>query len=443
MFDHDQSRSCDVLILTALRVECEAVLTYLSACREILHPQGTVYQRGEFAGPNRIWRIAVAEIGLGGSSAAVETERALHFFRPRITFFVGIADGLQEVQPGDVVAATKIYNYETGNAGARFAARPEVWRSSYALEQRARAEARGTAWFARLNADTPGAVPRVFIGALAAGEKIIISKQSGVYQILRTIYADALAIETEGHGFLQAVRANQTIQALVVRGITRLVDERTEVEQDHRQQVAADHAAAFAFGVLVKLTVSEQITEESKAPRPSHQPTEESKGPHARGDVSSIALVASESSKDLSRARRKVFISYSRKDARWLERLQVHLAPLEQAGLLDLWDDTKIVTGALWQTELLEALATARVAITLVSANFLASPFIVQYELPRLLARASSDGLVILPIIVSPCLFTNSELSIFQAANDPQKPLAALPVPERERTLMNVAKGIL
>ncbi len=262
-----------------------------------------------------------------------------------------------------------------------------------------------------------------------------------MYQILRTIYADALAVETEGHGFLQAVRANQATQALVVRGIVRLINESAEVGRDRSQQ-AARHAAAFAFGVLAKVTRSRQTDKEMEASSSSHQIADESTVSHTMGNTFPTALAARTFGKEILPTRRKVFISYSHKDARWLERLQVHLAPLEQEGILDLWDDTKIAAGSPWQASLLEAIETARVAIALVSADFLASSFIVKDELPRLLTRAASDGLVILPIIVSPCLFSSSGLSLFQAANDPRKPLSEMPISERERTLVKVANSI-
>ncbi len=44
--------------------------------------------------------------------------------------------------------------------------------------------------------------------------------------------------------------------------------------------------------------------------------------------------------------RNLVFISYSRKDARWLEMLKTHLKPFERAGVINRWDDTKIEPGA-------------------------------------------------------------------------------------------------
>jgi hypothetical protein len=37
--------------------------------------------------------------------------------------------------------------------------------------------------------------------------------------------------------------------------------------------------------------------------------------------------------------RTQVFVSYSRRDAEWLERLKVHLRPFERAGRIDCWDD--------------------------------------------------------------------------------------------------------
>jgi hypothetical protein len=155
-----------------------------------------------------------------------------------------------------------------------------------------------------------------------------------------------------------------------------------------------------------------------------------------------LSTLSKEVGKGAALAQRKVFISYSHKDARWLERLRVHLSPIERGGIIDLWDDTKIVAGAQWKEAILGALESARVAVALVSANFLASDFISQHELPTLLSRASSEGTIIIPIIVSPCLFLESGLSTFQAVNAPDRPLSAMTVAERERVLVKVAEAI-
>src|SRR6266536_3499947 len=114
----------------------------------------------------------------------------------------------------------------------------------------------------------------------------------------------------------------------------------------------------------------------------------------------------------------RVFVSYSHEDAAWLERLQVHLKPLEREGLVELWADTRIATGSDWRRKIEQAMSTAQVAVLLVSADFLASDFIAANELPPLLQRAELDGLVIMPLILSPCLFEQTtSIARFQAVN--------------------------
>src|SRR5205823_5045957 len=103
---------CEVIILTALPVECKAVLHFIQDPKEIVHESGTIYYFGTFVGNARTWQVAVAEIGMGGVTAALEAEKAISFFHARIALFVGIAGGIKDVQTGDVVAATKIYAYE-------------------------------------------------------------------------------------------------------------------------------------------------------------------------------------------------------------------------------------------------------------------------------------------------------------------------------------------
>lgn len=247
--------SCEVIILTALPVECQAVLRYLQEPQEVIHPSGTIYHWGRFTGTHRNWHVAVAQIGMGGVVAALEAEKAISFFQARIAFFVGIAGGLKDVRRGDVVVATKVYAYESGKAAQRFEPRPELGYSSHALQQRARDEARQDKWLARLDSSRPDATPQVFIGALAAGEKILASTRSSLSRLLKKNYGDALAIEMEGHGFLHAIRLNHTVHGLIIRGISDLIDDKPVADAAGWQQLAAQHAAAFAFQILATFTL--------------------------------------------------------------------------------------------------------------------------------------------------------------------------------------------
>jgi hypothetical protein len=83
-----------------------------------------------------------------------------------------------------------------------------------------------------------------------------------------------------------------------------------------------------------------------------------------------------------------LFISYSRKDVRYLRELKNQLAGIEATYGLDIFDDSRIQVGQSFRAEILEALERAQVGILLVSPDFLASPFVTQIELPKLLAKA-------------------------------------------------------
>jgi TIR domain-containing protein len=99
-----------------------------------------------------------------------------------------------------------------------------------------------------------------------------------------------------------------------------------------------------------------------------------------------------------------VFISYSHKDEQEKEALLTHVRVLEQgAGLLNVWSDDRIAGGEQWEPAIEEAISSAKVAILLVSANFLTSDFITRREVPELLRRREREGLRVIPVIARPC----------------------------------------
>lgn len=244
------------VILTALPVEYLAVRTHPTDLREEMHPQGTIYERGKFTANGREWEVGIAEVGAGNAGAAVEAERAIAYFQPDILLFVGIAGGIKDVAIGDVVVATDVYGYESGKVGEQFFTRPKIGKSAYALVQRAKSEARKREWLQRIPSP-PTSSPRAFVAPIAAGEKVIASRQSDIFQFLRISYNDAIAVEMEGFGFLSAAFAYPNIKAVVIRGVSDLIEgknddspESGQEPEQVRQEKASYHASAFAFEML-------------------------------------------------------------------------------------------------------------------------------------------------------------------------------------------------
>jgi serine/threonine protein kinase len=121
-----------------------------------------------------------------------------------------------------------------------------------------------------------------------------------------------------------------------------------------------------------------------------------------------------------------VFISYSHKDEDWKDRLVLHLGVLQHQNLLQCWDDRQIRGGADWYAEIASAIASAQVAILLVSAHSLTSTFILNEEIRRLLDRRFTDGLPILPVIIKPCAWDAVDwLSRMQVRPKDGRPLSS------------------
>jgi len=125
-----------------------------------------------------------------------------------------------------------------------------------------------------------------------------------------------------------------------------------------------------------------------------------------------------------------------------LLKLRDMLKPLVRLNAITIWDDTCIRSGTRWREEISLALRSAKVAVLLVSPGFLASDFIAKYELPPLLQAASVDGLSVIWIAVSACLYREADIEKYQAANDPARPLDTLRPSEANRTLVRICEQV-
>lgn len=137
--------------------------------------------------------------------------------------------------------------------------------------------------------------------------------------------------------------------------------------------------------------------------------------------------------------RNKVFISYSHEDEKYLNDIQRHFKPFHNK--LTIWNDKKIEVGKKWKEEIEKAIKETKVAIFLVSTDFLGSDFIQTKEIPPLLKAAEEEGAVIINVILKPCLFEEFEdLSQYQAINPPSKPISRMDENEKEELFVNLVR---
>ncbi|MDA0635343.1 5'-methylthioadenosine/S-adenosylhomocysteine nucleosidase [Nonomuraea sp. MCN248] len=228
-----------IIVLTALEVEYNAVYQHLTELETDEHESGTTFEIGTMHGCP--WQVVIAELGPGNLGAAVVTTQAIQRFSPRAVLMVGIAGSLapDKVKQGDVVIGTKTYWYHSAkHEGERVLARPDSWPGSHRLLQRAKVVTRRRPWGqARFGVHTK---------PIASGEVVLNSAESPLKNQLRFHYNDAVAIEMESAGLSNAAHVSK-IDALTIRGISDLADGfKHDADADGWQQTAADNAATVA-----------------------------------------------------------------------------------------------------------------------------------------------------------------------------------------------------
>jgi len=124
----------------------------------------------------------------------------------------------------------------------------------------------------------------------------------------------------------------------------------------------------------------------------------------------------------------KIFISYSKKDKNYLDDFLRHLQPVLRSINAEAWCDINLAAG-LWDKEqVVHNLNDSQVLVFLTSSYSLATDYIVDVEIPE----AVKSGGVIIPILLSPCSWENTDLKRYTIKPEKAVPLTNLPDPEME-----------
>ena len=97
----------------------------------------------------------------------------------------------------------------------------------------------------------------------------------------------------------------------------------------------------------------------------------------------------------------KIFISYSRKDKIYKDRLISSITKLQDDGLSIIWvDERKLKSGDEFDDKIQEAINISDIFLLLLSENFWNSNYIKIHELPAIQERYRKDKIKIIPIIL-------------------------------------------
>jgi hypothetical protein len=129
-------------------------------------------------------------------------------------------------------------------------------------------------------------------------------------------------------------------------------------------------------------------------------------------------------------------VSYSHKDQKFLNELKESLVPYQHNEQLLVWSDEDLKPGEEWKKKIATALDQASIAI------LLASTFIRDHELPRILDNSRIEKTRIFWVLLFPAAVEQAGLGGFQSACPGSKPLAALNKVERAQIWTDLGKRI-
>ncbi|MBL7793521.1 MAG: toll/interleukin-1 receptor domain-containing protein [Saprospiraceae bacterium] len=122
-----------------------------------------------------------------------------------------------------------------------------------------------------------------------------------------------------------------------------------------------------------------------------------------------------------------IFIAYSHDDKPQKDELKKFLRPLLNAGQIKVWDDHDIEAGRDWEAEIKKKLYGADIILLLVSHNSLASDYFYGKEVKSSLQRHERGEAVVVPVILSPCLWEETPISKLEALPAKARPVSQWP----------------
>jgi TIR domain len=119
----------------------------------------------------------------------------------------------------------------------------------------------------------------------------------------------------------------------------------------------------------------------------------------------------------------EIFISYSHKDDKLREELNIHLANLKRQRKIVAWHDREIEAGEEWDVKIKSNLESARIILLLISPDFMASDYCYDLEMRRAIQRHQNGTARVIPIILRPTDWTETPFSKLQVLPKDKDPI--------------------
>jgi nucleoside phosphorylase len=277
------NKMTDVVIITALQKEQDAVLRYLNNPQTVQNFGQTFYTA--FIQTNKLdtmYQVVIVCLPqMGNVQAALATQRAITEFNPSHIILTGIAGGVPKENSrylGDIIVGEQIVYYELAklvqieSGKSEVEPRYQVYRPAKILLDAANNLQKSLDWISCIKAQradgTTGRVnPIVHFGVVASGDKVITDP---VFRDkLLSNWSQLVGFEMEGGGAaIAAYESNFSQGILAIKGMCDWGD---VSKNDDWQEYAAESAACFVIGLLKSAPFESKLKFHNHNPQDSNQ----------------------------------------------------------------------------------------------------------------------------------------------------------------------------
>jgi hypothetical protein len=131
-----------------------------------------------------------------------------------------------------------------------------------------------------------------------------------------------------------------------------------------------------------------------------------------------------------------IYISYSRRDESWLDKILTWLKPLEESKQVLVFCDQRLIPGENWDEGLRENLEKAALGIVLLSPEWLANDYAINVEFPVLASRR------LIPVLVRECDWHGHPIGKFQILMADNKPLSSVRGARQEQAFRTLVQAV-
>ncbi len=243
----------DIVIITALQKEVDAVLSHFDSAVEVKRKGRTFYRC--HLSSNNIGRhakvIIFSQDQMGNVESAMAATQAIDVWNPQYLLLVGIAGGIRDSDRnlGDIVVSEQIVNYEIGKLkSSGLENRWDVIKGSPVLLNLAR-NMRNRSWAANNHVERPDNVPstpNVHFAVVGSGEKVIVDENFS--NLISGKWSRMAAVEMESYGVAYAAyKAETAPHFLMIKSICDWAD---DSKNDIWQAYCADIAASYVRSLV-------------------------------------------------------------------------------------------------------------------------------------------------------------------------------------------------